>query len=60
VVAARKEYTKEGLHPFILPAIEDPAFAPFTGIGVVSPSDRMTADNMHMVRNRSHSVVPVM
>ena len=51
---ARKEYTSVGLHPFIMPAIEDPAFAPFTGPPSVLPSMRMTADNMHMVHAPPH------
>ena len=50
VVEARKAYTQVGLHPFILPAIEDTAFLPFTGPPSKLPSMRMTADNMHMVR----------
>lgn len=46
---ARKAYTSQGLHPFILPSIEDPAFSPFTGPPSVLPSMHMPADNMHMV-----------
>ena len=48
VIEARKAYMNAGLLPFILPAFEDPAFAPL--MGGVELYARMPCDAMHMVR----------